>query len=77
MSKSTRITVQFTVEITDKTFQKLVKYGTELGHHYNDAGPKLIAQRILMWDGLAAFHEANCDPDGWFIDNSENKIGSN
>lgn len=73
MNKPTRITVQFTIEINEKTFQKLVRYGTELGQNYEDAGPLLIAKRAIMWEGLSAFHDADCDPDGWFIDNTENK----
>lgn len=48
------------------TYEKLVQKGKELGQDYDDAGPKEIVTRTVMWEGLSTLNTPDIEPT-WTI----------
>lgn len=48
------VEVKFTVKISNKVFNRIVKSAEEEGYGYNDAGPLETVRRHLVNDGLCA-----------------------
>lgn len=60
------IEINLKVFVDKKTFDKLVQKGKELGQDYDDAGPKEIVTRTVMWEGLSTLNTPDIEPT-WTI----------
>ena len=61
--KTRKIAVHYDVEVSEKVFQRVLQYATELGYDFADAGPIETVRRALISEGRdSVFSESTTEP---------------